>query len=243
MEYFPVSGDVMVEKVYGVGVGPGDRDLLTLKAVKVLKKVDKIFIPVSKEGRSSLAYNIVKDIVEGKPVEELLFPMMRDRKKVKKYHQRAFETVKSAQGEVAVITIGDPTLYSTFSYLWKLLKRENIPVEIVNGVPSPFACAGRLNTPLVEGGEKLVILPRGDDLGLYLGVFDTIVVMKTKRLGEILREVLDKEERYNYMVGIVSKCFWEDEEIKWGRFDEIDFGDVNHYLSMAIIKRVKREHM
>ena len=231
----------MVKKVYGVGVGPGDRELLTLKAVKVLKKVDKIFIPVSKEGRSSLAYDIVKDIVEGKPVEELLFPMMRDRKKVKKYHRRAFETVKSARGEVAVITIGDPTLYSTFSYLWRLLKRDNIPVEIVNGIPSPFACAGRLNIPLVEGGEKLVILPRGEDLERCLGVFDTIVVMKTKRLGEILKRVLDKEERDKYLIGIVSKGFWEDERIQWGRIEEIDFEDINHYLSLAIIKRVERE--
>jgi len=231
----------MVEKVYGVGVGPGDRELLTLKAVKVLKKVDKIFIPVSKEGRSSLAYDIVKDIVEGKPVEELLFPMMRDRKKVKKYHRRAFETVKSARGEVAVITIGDPTLYSTFSYLWRLLKRDNIPVEIVNGIPSPFACAGRLNIPLVEGGEKLVILPRGEDLERCLGVFDTIVVMKTKKLGEILKKILDKEERDRYLIGVVSKGFWEDERIQWGRIEEIDFEDINHYLSLAIIKRVERE--
>jgi len=196
---------------------------------------------VSKEGRSSLAYDIVKDIVEGKPVEELLFPMMRDREKVKKYHRRAFETVKSAQGEVAVITIGDPTLYSTFSYLWRLLKRDNIPVEIVNGIPSPFACAGRLNIPLVEGGEKLVILPRGEDLERCLGVFDTIVVMKTKRLGEILKKILDKEERDRYLIGVVSKGFWEDERIQWGRIEEIDFEDINHYLSLAIIKRVERE--
>jgi len=214
---------------------------LTLKAIKVLKSVDKIFIPVSKEGRSSLAYDIVKDIVEGKPIEELLFPMMREREKVKKYHQRAYEVVKSAQGEVAVITIGDPTLYSTFSYLWRLLKRDNIPVEIVNGIPSPFACAGRLNIPLVEGGEKLVIVPRGEDLERYLGEFDTIVVMKTKRLGEILRKVLDREEKDKYLIGIVSKGFWEDEKLQWGRVDEIDFEDINHYLSLAIIKRMERE--
>ncbi|GBF36109.1 precorrin-2/cobalt-factor-2 C20-methyltransferase [Methanofervidicoccus abyssi] len=241
MEYSPGFGDVMVEKVYGVGVGPGDKELLTLKAVKVLKKVDKIFIPVSKEGRSSLAYDIVKDIVEGKPVEELLFPMIKNQECLKIYHERAFENIKSAQGEVAVITIGDPTLYSTFSYLWRLLKRDNIPVEIVNGIPSPFACAGRLNIPLVEGREKLVILPRGEDLERYLGLFDTIVVMKTKRLGEILKRILGKEERDKYLVGVVSKGFWEDENIQWGKIEEIDFEDINHYLSLAIIKRVDRE--
>lgn len=229
----------MVEKVYGVGVGPGDRELLTLKALKVLKKVEKIFVPVSREGKPSLAYEVVKDIVEGKSIEELLFPMIRDKERLKVYYQRAFERVKNTEGEVAVITLGDPTLYSTFSYLWKLLKENNIPVEIVNGIPSPFACAGRLNIPLVEGGEKLVILPRGEDLEKYLEVFDTIVVMKTKRLGEILRRVL-RGRSDNYLVGIVSKGFWEDENIQLGRIEEIDFEDVNHYLSLAIIKRIKR---
>ncbi|HIQ32372.1 MAG TPA: precorrin-2 C(20)-methyltransferase [Methanothermococcus okinawensis] len=230
---------MMVEKVYGVGVGPGDRELLTLKALKVLKKVEKIFVPVSREGKPSLAYEVVKDIVEGKSIEELLFPMIRDKERLKVYYQRAFERVKNTEGEVAVITLGDPTLYSTFSYLWKLLKENNIPVEIVNGIPSPVACAGRLNIPLVEGGEKLVILPRGEDLEKYLEVFDTIVVMKTKRLGEILRRVL-RGRSDNYLVGIVSKGFWEDENIQLGRIEEIDFEDVNHYLSLAIIKRIKR---
>jgi len=229
----------MVEKVYGVGVGPGDRELLTLKALKVLKKVEKIFVPVSREGKPSLAYEVVKDIVEGKPVEELLFPMIRDKERLKEYYQRAFERVKNSQGEVAVITLGDPTLYSTFSYLWKLLKKNNIPVEIVNGIPSPFACAGKLNMPLVEGGEKLAILPRGEDLEKYLEVFDTIVVMKTKRLGEILKRVL-RGKSDSYLIGIVSKGFWRDEKIQLGRVEEIDFEDVNHYLSLAIIKRIKR---
>ncbi|MBW9223465.1 precorrin-2 C(20)-methyltransferase [Methanothermococcus sp. SCGC AD-155-E23] len=229
----------MVEKVYGVGVGPGDRELLTLKALKVLKKVEKIFVPVSREGKPSLAYEVVKDIVEGKPVEELLFPMIRDKERLKEYYQRAFERVKNSQGEVAVITLGDPTLYSTFSYLWKLLKKNNIPVEIVNGIPSPFACAGKLNMPLVEGGEKLAILPRGEGLEKYLEEFDTIVVMKTKRLGEILKRVL-RGKSDSYLIGIVSKGFWRDEKIQLGRVEEIDFEDVNHYLSLAIIKRIKR---
>ena len=229
----------MVEKVYGVGVGPGDRELLTLKALKVLKKVEKIFVPVSREGKPSLAYEVVKDIVEGKSIEELLFPMIRDKERLKVYYQRAFERVKNTEGEVAVITLGDPTLYSTFSYLWKLLKKNNIPVEIVNGIPSPFACAGKLNMPLVEGGEKLAILPRGEDLEKYLEEFDTIVVMKTKRLGEILKRVL-RGKSDSYLIGIVSKGFWRDEKIQLGRVEEIDFEDVNHYLSLAIIKRIKR---
>ena len=231
----------MVNKVYGIGVGPGDEELLTLKAVKVLKEVDTIFVPISKKGKISIAYDIIKNIVdENKNIVELLFPMSKDIEYLKKHWEEAFNTIKNAEGEVAVITIGDPTLYSTFSYVWNYLKENNIPVEIINGIPSPFASAGRLNIPLVEGDENLVILPQGKDLEKYLGVFDTIVVMKTKSLGEKLRALLDEEHRNDYLVGIVCRACCENEEIQIGKIDEINFDEVNEYLSLAVIKKIKK---
>ncbi|AEH06249.1 precorrin-2 C20-methyltransferase [Methanothermococcus okinawensis IH1] len=230
----------LVNKVYGIGVGPGDEELLTLKAVKILKKVDTIFVPISKKGKTSVAYNIVKNIVDdNKNIVELLFPMSKDKNYLKKHWNEAFNIIKNTDGEVAVITIGDPTLYSTFSYVWNYLKENNIPVEIINGIPSPFASAGRLNIPLVEGDENLVILPQGKDLEKYLGLFDTIVVMKTKRLGEKLKTLLDEEHKDNYLVGIVCRACCENEEIQIGKIDEIDFDKVNEYLSLAVIKRIK----
>ena len=119
----------MVKKVYGVGVGVGDKKLLTLKALEVLKKVDKIFVPISKEGKKSIAYEIIKDYVNDKEVEELLFPMIKDKEKLKKYWETALEKVLKEDGEVAIITIGDPTLYSTFSYVWKLLKENGVELD------------------------------------------------------------------------------------------------------------------
>jgi len=229
----------MVKKVYGIGVGVGDKKLLTLKALEVLKKVDKIFVPISKEGKKSIAYEIIKDYVDGKDVEELLFPMIKDKEKLKKYWENALEKVLKEKGEVAIITIGDPTLYSTFSYIWKLLKNKGIDVEVINGISSIFASAAALNIPLVEGDEKLCILPQGKDLEKYIDEFDTIIIMKTKNLKEKLKKIKDKDK---YIIGLVKRATFDDEKISIGKLDEINFDEFNDYLSLAIIKRVKNEN-
>ncbi len=226
----------MVKKVYGVGVGVGDENLITLKALEVLKKVDKIFIPISKKGKRSIAYEIIKNHIDGKDVEELLFPMIKDKEKLKNYWETAVNKVINEKGEVAVITIGDPTLYSTFSYLWKILKEKNIDVEIVNGISSIFASASALGIPLVEGDEKLCILPQGKDIEKYINEFDTIIIMKTKNLKEKLEKIKDKD---NYIIGLVKRATFKDEKTAFGRFDEINFDEFSDYLSLAIIKRIK----
>jgi len=226
----------LVKKVYGVGVGVGDENLITLKALEVLKKVDKIFIPISKKGKRSIAYEIIKNHIDGKDVEELLFPMIKDKEKLKNYWETAVNKVINEKGEVAVITIGDPTLYSTFSYLWKILKEKNIDVEIVNGISSIFASASALGIPLVEGDEKLCILPQGKDIEKYINEFDTIIIMKTKNLKEKLEKIKDKD---NYIIGLVKRATFKDEKTAFGRFDEINFDEFSDYLSLAIIKRIK----
>ncbi|AAB98764.1 TPA: precorrin-2 C(20)-methyltransferase [Methanocaldococcus jannaschii] len=227
----------LVKKVYGVGVGVGDKKLLTLKALEVLKKVDKIFVPVSKKGKKSIAYEIIKDYVDGKNIEELLFPMIKDKERLKKYWENALEKVLKEDGEVAIITIGDPTLYSTFSYVWKLLKERGVEVEIVNGISSIFASAAALNIPLVEGDEKLCILPQGKDLEKYIDEFDTIIIMKTKNLNEKLSVIKNRDD---YIIGLVKRATFEDEKVVIGKLDEINFDEFNDYLSLAIIKRFKR---
>ncbi|CAB3289956.1 putative cobalt-precorrin-2 C(20)-methyltransferase [Methanocaldococcus lauensis] len=227
----------MVEKVYGVGVGVGDEKLLTLKALEVLKKVNKVFVPISKEGKKSIAYEIVKDYIKDKDVEELLFPMIKDKEKLKKYWNDALKKILNEDGEVAIITIGDPTLYSTFSYIWKLLKENGVKVEIINGISSIFASTSALNIPLVEGDEKLCILPQGKDLEKYIDEFDTIIVMKTKNLKEALSKIKNKDD---YIIGLVKRVTFDDEKVAIGKFDELNFDEFNDYLSLAIIKKVKK---
>ena len=163
--------------------------------------------------------------------------MIKDKEKLKKYWETALEKVLKEDGEVAIITIGDPTLYSTFSYVWKLLKENGVEVEIINGISSIFASAAALNMPLVEGDEKLCILPQGKDLEKYIDEFDTIIIMKTKNLKEKLAIIRDRDD---YIIGLVKRATFEDEKVAIGRLDEIDFDEFNDYLSLAVIKRVKR---
>lgn len=232
-------GENMVDKIYGIGVGPGDKELLTLKAVKILEKVNTIFVPISKKDKSSFAYEIIKELIpcEDKKIVELLFPMSKDREFLKKYWEEASEAIMNEEGEVAVITIGDPTLYSTFSYVWSILKENDIETEIVNGISSPFAGAGRLNIPLVEGDEKIAILPQGKDLEKYLDEFDTLVVMKTNDLEDKLKSLKDKE--CDYLIGVVNRVTCENEKFMLGKINEIDFSQFKDYLSLAIIKKLK----
>ncbi|WP_459201868.1 precorrin-2 C(20)-methyltransferase [Methanococcus sp. CF] len=228
----------MVNKIYGIGVGPGDTDLLTLKAVKILKNADTVFVPISKEGKTSVAYDIIKDILpENKKVVELLFPMSKDVEFLQKHWNNAAKQVMEENGTVAVVTIGDATLYSTFSYVWHIFNENKIDVEIINGISSPFAGAGVLNIPLVEGDEKLAILPQGKDLERYLEEFDTLIVMKTNDLEEKLKNLKDKKD--NYLVGVVNRVTSKNQKTALGKIDEIDFEPFKDYLSLAIIKKLK----
>lgn len=128
-------------------------------------------------------------------------------------------------------------MYSTFSYVWKLLKERGVEVEIVNGISSIFASAAALNIPLVEGDEKLCILPQGKDLEKYIDEFDTIIIMKTKNLNEKLSVIKNRDD---YIIGLVKRATFEDEKVVIGKLDEINFDEFNDYLSLAIIKRFKR---
>ncbi len=221
--------------VYGIGVGPGDKELITLKSLNILKKVDKIFVPISKEGKPSVAYEIVKDYIKDKEVETLLFPMIKYKEKLKYYREKAAEKILKENKDVAVLTLGDPTLYSTFSYIWKILAKKGVKVEIINGISSIFSAAKALNMPLVEGNEKLCILPHGKDIEKYINDFDTIIVMKTKNLKDVLKKINNK----NIIVGLVKRATFEDEKIAIGNIDNINFDEFSDYLSIAIIKRIK----
>ncbi|MCS3901027.1 precorrin-2 C(20)-methyltransferase [Methanococcus voltae] len=232
---------MVVNKVYGIGVGPGSKDMITLKAQNVLKNTKKLFVPISKHGKTSVAYEIVKEFLNPETeVIELLFPMCKDEILLKKHWDEATEQIINSEGDVSIITIGDVTLYSTLSYVWHRLKDNKINVEILNGISSPFAAASALNIPLVEGDEKLAILPQGKDLENTLEHFDTVVIMKTNDLEEKLKncnELMNNKEKY--IIGIVNRVSCDNQKMDCGKIDEIDFNLVKEYLSLAIIKKIK----
>ncbi len=183
-------------KLYGVGIGPGDPKLLTLKAKEVLDQVDTIFFPRADEGGTSTARSIVEAVLSGpKECIELPFPMAKDEKKLISYWKDAARQIAQAveKGkEVAFVTMGDPFIYSTYIYLLKTLRQDfpEIHVETIPGISAINAAASRAELPLVQGNEKMAILPVTEDLrGLRgaLNEFDTVVLMKVgSRLNKVL---------------------------------------------------------
>jgi precorrin-2/cobalt-factor-2 C20-methyltransferase len=174
-------------KLYGIGIGPGDPKLLTLGAKEILDRVPTIFVPKSKLTKNSLARAIVEEVILGpKDFIELTFPMTNDKKVLKDSWQKAARIIAKKtkeKKETAFVTLGDPLIFSTYIYLLKILSQDfpDLDLETIPGISSFGAAASRLGLPLVEGNQKLAILPLAKDLkGLRetLNKFDTTVLMK-----------------------------------------------------------------
>jgi len=168
-------------------VGPGDPELITLKGYRVLREADVICSPKSKADKEGVALSIVRSLLDTKQkVLELTFPMTNDKGELELYWDKAVRQILSLLKEgkkVAFITLGDPSLYSTYTYVLKKIKQAGpYPVETIPGVASFCACAAAANIPLAEGDEKLAIIPvvkELDPLRLALQNFENVVLMKT----------------------------------------------------------------
>ncbi len=181
---------------YGIGVGPGDNELLTLKAVRIIKSVDCVFVPKADTKESSTALGIVKDVIADKRIIEQVYPMVRDKTKLKTAWLKAANEVKcevESGNNVAYLTIGDPLTFSTYCYLLqylsKLIPSQNI--HTIPGITSYNAAACLANFPLIEQDEKLAVIPISkevSELRPILKNFDTVVLMKVaKKLDEVIK--------------------------------------------------------
>ena len=175
---------------YGVGVGPGDPELMTAKAIRLIRENDVIAVP-GQDAKASVAYGIAAAMVPELAQKELVpvpMPMTRDKERLRKAHVEGARLIESYlnQGKnVVYLTLGDPSIYGSFSYLQRLLLSDGYPVETVPGVPSFSAAAARLNLPLVEGDEPLHVAPGAHDMGETLRLPGTCVLMKASGpLGE-----------------------------------------------------------
>jgi precorrin-2/cobalt-factor-2 C20-methyltransferase len=210
--------------LYAVGVGPGDPDLLTLKAVKVLNRVGVVFAAASSGNDYSLALNIASPHMRpDTPVISLGFPMTRDAASLEsawRANALAVLDVLRQGRDAAFITLGDPMTYSTFLYLWRTLRSlsPDLAVEAVPGVSSIQAAAAASGTSLAESGENMTVLSGVDDLGRLrqaLEVCDTAVILKAYKSFPRLRELLESMGLADKAV-LVSRCGLEDQSIQYG---------------------------
>ncbi|MBF7083291.1 precorrin-2 C(20)-methyltransferase [Desulfallas sp. Bu1-1] len=227
---------------YGIGVGPGDPDLLTIKAKKILSDVDLLCVPKSRQEKESLALAVVKAVVPKEhKLLELEFPMSRDRSVLEKSWREAGQLVAEALlsgRNVAFITVGDPTLYSTYGYLLRYIKANypEISTETVPGVSSITACPAFIQEPLVEGEEKLAVIPAAyslEDLQKIMEIFDTVVLMKVnKRLPELMQYFRQSGNVETYFV---SRCGYSN-QFATNRPEQV-MNDNLDYMSLLIVKK------
>ncbi len=180
-------------KLYGVGVGPGDKELLTLKAVRIIESCNVIVVPSAMSGGKSIALEIAEDFIK-KDSEILVkhFPMGGEEQEQKIYE--AFEAIEDrlkAGKDVAFLTIGDPFVYSTYIYLLNHIEKKGYETETVPGITSFCACASIAKEPLVIGDEALTIIPANQ----IDNIKDekNLVIMKVYKNEEKVIEDLEKK--------------------------------------------------
>ncbi len=225
---------------YGVGVGPGDPELMTLKAVRILKMADVIaYAGTSPE--DSTAFRIAVQAVPQIREKELLpirVPMTRDRQAQEIEHGKTAAIIEALLDDgknVACLTLGDPSIYSSFSYYRKLLDKDGYRTEMISAVPSFCAVAAKLNIPLAEWEEPVHIIPalyqaesKTAEASSHSG---TSVYMK---IGRQLKPLKDSLKDSGAEVYMVAGCGMEDEKIYRG-IEEIP--DDARYFTTMIVKR------
>lgn len=237
----------MAGTLYVIGVGPGDPELLTVKAVRILRKVDCICVPKGREEGSSLALSIVEKALDldGKEIIEAHFPMKKTRSaeacELDTKWDETVETVLSILNrgaDMAFITIGDPTIYSTFFYLYHRIVELNphIPIEFIPGITSITASAARAGVSLALADEKIAVLPATytEDLREILKSFDTVVLMKVHRVFPKVLAVLEEAGLADKAV-YISQAGRQDEQIV-RTIRELKDKELN-YFSLLIVKK------
>ena len=230
--------------VYAVGVGPGDPELLTRKAERIIRSADVICAPTGAAEAGSYALSIVEEFIDRSRQEVLVqvFPMLKNQQGLDPFWEEAADQVaqRIAEGkDVVFITIGDPFLYSTYLYIHRILlvKYPEIAIEIVPGISSILASSAVSGVPLGLGGERIAILPatyENEELKRTLEDFDTVILMKVNRVFDRVYAVLKELGREKGGV-FIRRVGSSEEEV---HFDlEALVGKKLDYLSMLIVRK------
>lgn len=241
-----------MNRFYGVGVGPGEPELITLKALKVLQKAGTIFAPKAKMKGDSLAREIVEKVLgEEKEIIELEFPMTGNEKDLRERYRWSAGLIlqkigqKIGEGkEVAYVTLGDPLLYSTYIYLLNALREAapELTIETIPGIPAYSAMAARFSYSLAERDERISICTVSKDLKELREVItknDTVVIMKVaKRLPEVIDLLQEMNLLHHTIFG--SHVGLEGERLIDGTKEPFVVSAEEGYLSTLIVRKGKR---
>lgn len=230
--------------LYGVGVGPGDPELITVKAFRLLKESPVIAYPRKKSGAKSYALTIVEMYVDTREKEmlALTFPMTKDKEALEKQWNKTVDTVWShlEQGKnVVFVTEGDPMLYSTYIHLMCLMKERHPEVEAISvpGISSVNAAASRLGLPLADGDEQMAIVPATNDYGQMrraLETHDCVVFIKVAKVIDLMLSVL-RDLGLTDKASVLTKVTSGEEQI-WRNIEELA-GRELEYLTLMVVRK------
>lgn len=229
-------------RLHGVGVGPGDPELMTLRAVDILGRADMLFAAASRDSDQSTALNIARPYLKpGAKVRRLHFPITADRTVIDRAwdrHARRLAVFLRAGRDCAFLTLGDPLLYSTFGYLLRAVRAvlPEAEVEVTPGVTSFQAAAAKTQTILAEGDQTLAVAPCFAGPEPYRRVADaadSAVILKAYRSFPAIREELRARGLLEKAV-LVSRLGQEGEKVER---DVAAAGDRPPYFSLLLVKK------
>ena len=234
-----------------IGCGPGDPDLLTVKAVKAIQNAEVIMCPTSKEGKPSIALSVVLSILDKSKNQEivnLVFPMTKDKDTLVTTWENNSKILadKVLSGKkVVYLTVGDPYLYSTWIYLHKELetKYPEIKIKVIPGIVSMFTFASKIGISIGEGGEKITIIPSCYDLSQVKELAknsDTMVFLKDGRYFDQVITLLKEAGFSDDSIFAIGQDLDTEHEI----VRKLTLGEVSKdtmttkYFSIMVVKRV-----
>ncbi|MCX8031579.1 MAG: precorrin-2 C(20)-methyltransferase [Thermodesulfovibrionales bacterium] len=238
----------MIGTLYSIGVGPGDPELITLKALKILKEAPCLCVPKGREEGTSIALEIVSKVfdIKDKEIIEAHFPMKKTKspEHMESLDKKWNETVENILNrlrkglDIAFITIGDPSIYSTFYYLYdRLLELQpDLQISIIPGISSINASAAKAGVSLGLADEKIAIIPTTytDNLKTIFETFDTIVLMKVHKVMDKILSLLDELKLTEKSI-YISKVGMKDEYI-CKDLSKLNKEELN-YFSILIVKK------
>ncbi len=241
----------MIGKFIGIGVGPGDPELITLKAAKALKEADVICIPKSNADKPSLAVTMIKPILAERKVKpemlELIFPMTKDDIANQALWDKNANIIaeKAKDGKTIVfITLGDPMFYSTFIYLYQSLQNQHpdLKLEIIPGVSAFNACAASAKIPLAEKEENITVIPSDLDEKMVeetAKLSDNLIFIKCAyRLKELVPVLERSGFKENSTIALIRRCSMPNEEVTVGKLcDALNWNISEDYFTIAIVKK------
>jgi precorrin-2/cobalt-factor-2 C20-methyltransferase len=236
-------------KLFCVGCGPGDPELLTVRAVNLIKSAEVIFAPTAREGKPSIALSVVEQYIDkSAKTVSLIFPMVKDRESLKDYWKRNADEIANmvrSGKQVVYLTVGDPALYSTWIYIHRELKNnhKDIEVEIVPGITSIFAIAAKAKISLAEGEETVAVVPACYDMDRVkrtASACDTVVFLKDGRYFDSVIEMLAQAGfPDNASIAIAQDVSEEGEILEMRKLSELrgKKGPTEKYFSIMVAKK------